>query len=111
MKPVIDLFGYRSVFIMAALLAAAAALCVRSLIPESPIRNTGRIDVGGALLLGGGLGAVLAYISLGRDLGWLSGGMIALLMAGATALAGWASSRCGSTNPSSTSGPSAARSC
>ncbi|MFJ9585991.1 MFS transporter [Streptomyces acidicola] len=90
MQPAIDAFGYRSVFIVAALLAAAAALCVRSFIPESPIRGTGRIDVRGALLLGGGLGAVLAYTSLGSDLGWLSGGMIALLAAGAAALAGWA---------------------
>jgi MFS family permease len=90
MKPVIDVFGYRSVFIVAALLAAAAALCVRAFIPESPIRSTGRIDVGGALLLGGGLGAVLAYISLGSDHGWLSGGMLALLAAGAGAFAGWA---------------------
>ncbi len=90
MQPVIDVFGYRSVFIVAALLAAAAALCVRSFIPESPIRGTGRIDMAGALLLGGGLGAVLAYTSLGSDLGWLSGGMIALLAAGAAALAGWA---------------------
>jgi MFS family permease len=90
MKPVIDTFGYRSVFVTAALLAAAAALSVRAFIPESPVRGTGRIDVAGALLLGGGLGAVLAYISLGRDLGWLSPGMIALPAAGAAALAGWA---------------------
>ncbi|MFE9722268.1 MFS transporter [Streptomyces sp. NPDC005794] len=90
MQPVIDVFGYRSVFVAAALLAAVAALCVRFFIPESPIRSTGRVDVGGALLLGGGLGAVLAYTSLGRDFGWLSGGMIALLAAGAAALAGWA---------------------
>ncbi|OBF41885.1 MFS transporter [Mycolicibacterium peregrinum] len=90
MKPIIDLFGYRSVFIAAALLAAVAALCVRVLIPESPIRSPGRIDVVGALLLGGGLGGVLAYISLGREFGWLSGGMIALLVAGAAAFASWA---------------------
>ncbi|MFI6369948.1 MFS transporter [Streptomyces sp. NPDC050546] len=90
MQPVIDVFGYRGVFIVAALLAAAAALCVRAFIPESPIRGTGRIDVGGALLLGGGLGAVLAYTSLGGDLGWLSVGMLALPAAGAAALAGWA---------------------
>ncbi|MFC4562190.1 MFS transporter [Nocardiopsis mangrovi] len=89
MKPFIDAFGYRSVFVAAALLAAAAAVCVRSFIPESPIRGTGRIDVGGALLLGGGLGAVLAYISLGSDLGWLSGGMVALLAAGGAAFASW----------------------
>jgi MFS family permease len=90
MKPVIDAFGYRSVFVVAALLAAAAAICVRSFIPESPIRSSGRIDVGGALLLGGGLGAVLAYVSLGRDFGWLTPGMIALLATGAAASAGWA---------------------
>ncbi|MFW5418885.1 MFS transporter [Nocardiopsis sp. CNT-189] len=90
MQPVIEVFGHRSVFGMAALLAAAAALCVRSFIPESPIRGTGRVDVVGAFLLGGGLGAVLAYISLGSDFGWLSAGMVALLAAGAAALAGWA---------------------
>ncbi len=90
MKPIIDVFGYRSVFIAAAVLAAVAALGVRYLIPESPIRTSGRIDVGGALLLGGGLGALLAYVSLGRDVGWLSASMLALLAAGAAALAGWA---------------------
>ena len=90
MQPIIDEFGYRSVFITAALLAAAAACCVRAFIPESPIRSTGRIDVCGALLLGGGLGAVLAYTSLGSDLGWLSTGMLALLAGGAGALTGWA---------------------
>jgi MFS family permease len=46
--------------------------------------------VAGALLLGGGLGAVLAYVSLGQAVGWLDGRMIALLAAGAGALAWWA---------------------
>lgn len=90
MQPIIDVFGYRSVFVAAGLLAAVAALCVRAVIPESPVRSSGRIDWGGALLLGGGMGAVLAYISLGADSGWLSGGMIVLLVVGAAALAGWA---------------------
>ncbi|PRC51275.1 MFS transporter, partial [Mycobacterium sp. ITM-2017-0098] len=62
MKPAIDAFGFRSVFVAAA--SNAAALSVRCAIPESPVRGTGRIDVGGALLLGGGLGAVLAYVSV-----------------------------------------------
>ncbi|WNG87501.1 MFS transporter [Mycobacterium sp. ITM-2016-00317] len=90
MKPVVDAFGYRGVFVAAALLAAGAALCVRFAIPESPIRSSGRIDVVGALLLGGGLGAVLAYVSLGGAAGWLSWPMLALVTAGAVALAGWA---------------------
>ncbi|WP_077690083.1 MULTISPECIES: MFS transporter [Nocardiopsis] len=90
MQPIIHVFGYRSVFVVAGLLAMAAALCVRSFIPEPSVRGTGRIDVGGALLLGGGIGAVLAYASLGGDSGWLSAGMLVLLVVGAGALAGWA---------------------
>lgn len=89
MKPIIDAFGYRSIFVTAAVLAAVAAVCVRSFIPESPMRTAGRVDGIGAFLLGGGLAAVLGYVSLGSDLGWLSGGMIALLASGAAAMAGW----------------------
>jgi MFS family permease len=89
MIPIIDRFGFQSVFAVSVALAAAAALCVRLFVPESPIRTSGRVDVGGALLLGGGLAAVLGYVSLGQDLGWLSGGMIVLLTAGVAALAGW----------------------
>ncbi|MBX9387769.1 MFS transporter [Streptomonospora nanhaiensis] len=89
MAPIIEAFGYRSVFAAAALLAAAAAISVRVVIPESPVRGTGRVDVVGALLLGGGLGAVLAYISLGGSLGWQSEGTLALLLGGVAALAAW----------------------
>jgi MFS family permease len=89
MDPLIDRFGFRSVFAVSVALAAAAALCIRRFIPESPVRSSGRVDLGGALLLGGGLAGVLGYASLGQDLGWLSGGMIVLLAAGVAALAGW----------------------
>jgi MFS family permease len=90
MEPLIDRFGYRSVFVVSVALSAVAGLCVRMFVPESPIRTNGKVDVGGAMLLGGGLAAVLGYISLGQDIGWLTGGMIVLLTAGAAALAGWA---------------------
>jgi MFS family permease len=89
MTPLIARFGFQSVFAVSVALAAVAALCVRLFIPESPVRGSGRVDVGGALLLGGGLAAVLGYVSLGQDLGWLSGAMIVLLSAGVAALAGW----------------------
>ncbi|OLT05163.1 hypothetical protein BJF90_19685 [Pseudonocardia sp. CNS-004] len=89
MEPLIEQFGFRSVFAVAVALSAAAALCVRTFIPESPVRGSGRIDVSGALLLGGGLAGVLGYASLGPDLGWLDGGMLVLLAAGIAALAGW----------------------
>jgi MFS family permease len=89
MDPLIDRFGWRSVFVVSVVLAAAAVLCVRAYIPESPVRTGGRVDVLGAFLLGAGLAGVLGYASLGQDLGWLSGGMVVLLAAGAAALAGW----------------------
>src|SRR5690606_27470881 len=81
---------WRSVFVVSVVLAGAAALCVRAFIPESPVRTGGRVDVVGALLLGSGLAGVLRYASLGQDLGWSSGGMVALRAAGVAALAGWA---------------------
>lgn len=89
MQPAIDAFGHRSVFLIAALLAAVAAICVRAFIPEVPIRAGGRLDIAGAVLLGGGLSSVLGYVSLGSALGWLNPGMIALLVGGLAGLAGW----------------------
>lgn len=89
MKPVIDEFGHRGVFAAAALLAAISAAGVRLSVPEGPLRARGHIDVTGALLLGGGLGCALAYLSLGSDLGWRSPAMCCLLLAGVVALAGW----------------------
>jgi MFS family permease len=80
MQPVIGGLGFRGVFLVAAGLAAVAALAVRCVVPESPIRSPGRVDVVGALLLGGGLAAVLA---------WLSGGAVALLAGGVAALSCW----------------------
>ena len=81
MQPVIDVLGFRGVFVVPACLAAAAALGVRCCVPESPIRTPGRVDALGALLLGGGLGMVLA---------WLSGGPAVLVVTGAAALGCWA---------------------
>jgi MFS family permease len=89
MKPVIDSFGYRGVFVTAALLAAVSAVGVRVFVPESPVRRPGRVDVVGGLLLGGGLASMLAYVSLASDLGWRSAQMCTLVATGAIALWGW----------------------
>jgi MFS family permease len=82
-------FGFQVLFVVAAVVAAAMAICVVLVIPESRVRTPGRIDVAGALLLGSGLAGVLSYISLGSALGWLAVGPLALLVAGAAALARW----------------------
>ncbi|NUP40985.1 MAG: MFS transporter [Streptomyces sp.] len=82
-------FGWRSVFVASAVFAAIAAVLVHRLLPASTLRTPGKVDIAGALLLGGGLAAALSYISLGADFGWFAVGPLALLVAGAAALARW----------------------
>ncbi|TWG07865.1 MFS transporter [Saccharopolyspora dendranthemae] len=81
--------GFQVLFVLSAAVAAAMALAVRAVVAESPITTPGRIDFGGAALLGTGLIGVLSYISLGSELGWLEIGPLVLLIAGAAALARW----------------------
>lgn len=82
-------FGFRSVFVVSASLSTIAAVAVRALIPELPPTAQGRIDVRGALLLGGGLAGALSYVSVGSGSGWLSVGPLALLVVSVTALIRW----------------------
>ncbi|MTD53260.1 MFS transporter [Amycolatopsis sp. RM579] len=79
--------GYQVVFIISGALAVVTAFLVRFLLPESVIRTPGRIDVRGALLLGGGLALVVAYISFGSEYGW--GVSVPLLLVGFVVLGIW----------------------
>ncbi|WP_225878732.1 MFS transporter [Spongiactinospora rosea] len=83
-------YGFQIVFVVSAVLAGIAAIMVRALLPESPIKIVGRLDVVGAGLLGGGLAAVLSYISLGPEFGWSAVGPLALLAGGVALLFLWA---------------------
>ncbi|TDP38133.1 MFS transporter [Nocardia ignorata] len=82
-------FGFQILFLISAAVAVAMAVCVRFLVPESLVKTPGRLDISGALLLGGGLLGVLGYISMGPDLGWSAIGPLALLLGGAVALVSW----------------------
>ena len=82
-----DVYGYQVVFVVSGVLAVVTAILVRSLLPESLIRTPGRIDVAGALLLGGGLALGAAYVSFGSEYGWFRA--LPLVLAGAAALVGW----------------------
>ncbi|MGX1315870.1 MFS family permease [Streptomyces calvus] len=82
-------FGFQILFLGSAVVAAAMAVCVRRVIPEDLARTPGKVDIRGALLLGGGLAGVLGYVSLGSALGWLAVGPLALLVGGVGSLARW----------------------
>ncbi|WP_237047680.1 MFS transporter [Lentzea guizhouensis] len=81
--------GFRVVFLASAALAVVAVVLIRFLVPEPATRTAGRLDVAGAVLFGGGVTALLAFISFGGDIGWFSPGALALLAGGAAALAAW----------------------
>ncbi|MFD5249361.1 MFS transporter [Amycolatopsis sp. NPDC058340] len=82
-------FGFQILFVVSAVVAIAMAICVRGVIPESVVRTPGRSDAGGALLLGGGLAGVLAYVSLGSEFGWFALAPMLLLTGGVAALSRW----------------------
>jgi MFS family permease len=83
----VDQFSPASIFwflfAFAGFLFVATVACVQ----ESPERAPGDIDVGGALLVSAGLGALLLAISEGNGWGWSSGRIIGLLVAAAVLLA------------------------
>jgi MFS family permease len=89
LEPALDAFGWRVVFVISATFAGVATLLVRLVLPESRNRTPGRVDVRGALVLGGGLAGVLVSISLGQVFGWLSPVPLLVLVAGIAALAYW----------------------
>ncbi|AXB42526.1 MFS transporter [Amycolatopsis albispora] len=82
-------FGFQILFLVSAVVAVTMAICVRRIVPESPITTPGRVDAGGALLLGGGLAGVLSYVSLGSEFGWLAVGPLLLLAGGGAAFTRW----------------------
>ena len=69
---VVDRFSPAAVFWLLVALAAGTGVAVVALVRESPERANVRVDVPGALILSGGLVALLLAISKGRDWGWSS---------------------------------------
>jgi MFS family permease len=59
-------------------------------IPESPVRAPARPDIIGAVLLSGGLIALLVALTEGEPEGWTSTFVVGLFVAAAALLAGWA---------------------
>jgi hypothetical protein len=70
-------------------MAAAAAVLTELLIPESPNRAPGRVDIRGAVVLGIGLVMPLVAIARANAWGWGSARTLGLIAAGAIVLAAW----------------------
>jgi EmrB/QacA subfamily drug resistance transporter len=84
----VDLAGWRSIFLINLPLAALTLAIGVSSLPESrDPQATGRIDLAGAALAAGGLGALSWGLIAASDRGLADAGVIAALLGGAAALA------------------------
>jgi len=83
--------GVRAAFAFAALFVATAAFGVWRFIPAGPDPLAPRtpFDIGGALLLGGGLAALLLWISEGQTWGWGSATALVVLVVALNTLLFW----------------------
>jgi EmrB/QacA subfamily drug resistance transporter len=85
----VDYASYHWIFWIGAAMAAAAALGAQLLVPESPVRTPGRLDVRGALVLAVGLVLPLTAISQAHTQGWGSPRTLSMIGAGIVILAFW----------------------
>jgi EmrB/QacA subfamily drug resistance transporter len=86
---IVDNASWRWLFIVGALTIAPAAVLVHLYVPESPIKTASRVDVLGAILLSGGLVALLLALTEGEDWGWTSARILGLGAASLALLVGW----------------------
>jgi EmrB/QacA subfamily drug resistance transporter len=86
---IVDHLSWRWLFVAGAIPVAAAIVLVHRYVPESPIKSRTRLDLPGAVLLGGALVALLVALTEGEDWGWSSPPFLLLIAASAVLLAGW----------------------
>lgn len=85
----VDHATYHWIFWIGAALASLAAIAAELLIPESPVRTPGRVDVRGAVILAVGLALPLYAIAQANKWGWTSPKELGLIAAGLVVLAAW----------------------
>jgi len=79
--PIVEALNYHWLFWLPMILTVAAAVLAVLVVPESPVRNPGRISWPPVLLLSCWLVALLVALSEAPDWGWGSGRVLGLLAA------------------------------
>ncbi|MFC4020220.1 MFS transporter [Micromonospora sp. GCM10011542] len=97
--PIVSALDYRWLFWIPMVVVGLTAVAAYLFVPESPVRNPGRIDWRATLLLSGWLVALLLPISQGTVWGWTSGRVLGLLALAAVLLVGWLVAELRSANP------------
>lgn len=87
--PIVELTGYRGLFLLPMVATALAAAATLAFIPESPVRTPARLPLLPAVLLAIWLVALLLALSEGNEWGWTSPRILGLLAAAAGGAAAW----------------------
>ena len=85
----VDSLGYASIFWLGAAASAVSVVAILLLVPESPLRFPGHVDLRGATLLGVGLVVGLLGVSQGPSWGWRDLRVVALLVVGPLVMVFW----------------------
>ncbi|WP_199223969.1 MFS transporter [Conexibacter sp. W3-3-2] len=85
----VDQASYHWIFWVAAALAVVSAVGAQLLVPESPVRSPGKVDLRGAAILSVGLVLPLFAVSRATTWGWTDSRLVALVLAGLAVLAVW----------------------
>ncbi len=84
-------FTYHAAFWLAAVVSVISMAVVVRVVPRGPLRHGHvKLDIPGALLLGGGLGATLVAVSRAETWGWGSTKVLGIGSAGLVTLVAWA---------------------
>jgi len=86
---IVDHASWRWLFVMSAIVVAIALLLIGWFVPESDVRAPAKLDIPGALLLSGGLIALLVALTEGENRGWGSAVIVGLFAVAGAALVAW----------------------
>ncbi len=78
--PIVEHVGWRVIFAVQAPVTVVAVVLAAVVLPHGVSRKRGRLDVGGALLLGAGVAALLVYLNRGQAWGWSSPQSLVVLL-------------------------------
>lgn len=90
--PIVDALNYHWLFWLPMIFTAAAAIAAYFVVPDSPVRSSGRISWMPAILMSAWLVALLLALSKAPHWGWGSDKVIGLLIAAVVLVVAWAAS-------------------
>jgi MFS family permease len=91
--------GWHAIFWLSAAFGAVLITAIFLVVPESSVRTPGTFDYGGALLLSGGLTALLLAITKGGHWGWGSAPIVVLFLAAIALFGAWVPYELGAGQP------------